>query len=148
MIGGPPVVASLRPPVSAACMAALLVLFLARVVGQIIAATIAPRWLPPMARWYSGVMPYRYLLPTQIVFVVLMAAASVEVATEAPPLGATWHDGGVVMVWASYVYALGMTVRALRYALTPPERRGVLIPIIFHFVLAAFLFVWGSALVR
>ena len=129
-------------------MAALLVLFLARVVGQIVAATVAPRWLPPMTRWYSGLMPYRYLLPTQIVFVALMATATVEVATETPPLGAMWHDGGVVMVWASYVYALGMTVRALRYALTPPERRGVLIPIVFHFVLAAFLFVWGSALVR
>jgi len=148
MIGDPPVVASLRPAVSAGCMAALLVLFLARVVGQIVAATVAPRWLPPMTRWYSGLMPYRYLLPTQIVFVALMATATVEVATETPPLGAMWHDGGVVMVWASYVYALGMTVRALRYALTPPERRGVLIPIVFHFVLAAFLFVWGSALVR
>ena len=140
MIGDPPVVASLRPAVSAGWMAALLVLFLARVVGQIVAATIAPRWLPPMARWYSGLMPYRYLLPTQLVFVALMVAATVEVATETPPLGAMWHDGGVVMLWASYAYALGMTVRALRYALTPPERRGVLIPIVFHFVLAAFLF--------
>ena len=27
----------------------------------------------------------------------------------------------------------------------PPERRGVFIPIVFHFVLAAFLFVHGSA---
>lgn len=148
MMGDPPVLVLLRPVVSAATMAALLALFLARVVGQIVAATIAPRWLPPMARWYSGLMPYRYLLPTQIVFVVLMAAATVEVATETPPLGAMWHDGGVVMVWASYVYALAMTVRAFRYALTPPERRGVLIPIVFHFVLAAFLFVWGSAFVR
>ena len=129
-------------------MAALLALFLARVLGQVLAATVAPRWLPPMARWYSGLMPYRYLLPTQIVFVVLMAAAIVEVATEMPPLGTPWRDSGVAMVWASYVYVLGMTVRAIRYAVAPSERRGVLIPIVFHFGLAAFLFLWGSALVR
>ena len=37
-----------------------------------------------------------------------------------------------------------MVVRSVRYAAAAPERRGVLIPIIFHFVLAAFLFVYGS----
>jgi len=35
----------------AVVMAVLLVLFLGRVVGQILAATTAPSWLPPMARW-------------------------------------------------------------------------------------------------
>jgi hypothetical protein len=39
-----------------------------------------------------------------------------------------------------------MVVRAIRYVLARPERRGVLIPIVFHFVLAAFVFVWGCAL--
>ena len=56
-------------------------------------------------------------------------------------------QAGRWLVWASYVYALGMVVRSVRYALAPPERRGVLIPIIFHFVLAAFLFVYGSAVI-
>jgi hypothetical protein len=41
-----------------------------------------------------------------------------------------------------------MVVRSVRYARTPPERRGVLIPIVFHFVLAAFLFTYGRALTR
>ena len=40
--------------------------------------------------------------------------------------------------------ALGMVARSIRYALATPERRGVLIPIVFHFVLAAFLFAYGS----
>ena len=56
------------------------------------------------------------------------------------------RSAGTWIVWASYVYALGMVGRAVRYALATPERRGVLIPIVFHFVLAAFLFVWGSSL--
>jgi hypothetical protein len=36
----------------------------------------------------------------------------------------------------------------VRYARAAPERRGVLIPIVFHFVLAAFLYAYGSFLSR
>ncbi|HUQ83803.1 MAG TPA: hypothetical protein VM076_21815 [Gemmatimonadaceae bacterium] len=148
----------MRPPVTlvltsasqyAAVMWVLLLLFLLRVVGQILAATLAPAWLPPMARWYSGLMPYRYLLPTQILFLVVMTFMTLQVAAGGPTLGARRDASlvGDVIVWASYVYALGMVARSVRYLRLPPERRGVLIPIIFHFVLAAFLFVYGSKLV-
>ena len=123
-------------------LALLFVLFVLRVLGQILAATSAPTWLPPMARWYSGLMPYRYLLPTQIVFIVVMLAMMAGVARGVAALG---PQAGRWIVWASYLYALGMVVRSVRYAVAAPERRGVLIPIIFHFVLAAFLFVYGSA---
>ena len=129
----------------AVVMAVLLVLFLLRVVGQILAATTAPSWLPPMARWYSGLMPYRYLLPTQIVFLVVMIAMVVGVDRRSSPLGTLSATAGRWIVWASYVYALGMAARSIRYALATPERRGVLIPIIFHFVLAGFLFAYGSS---
>jgi hypothetical protein len=129
-------------------MAVLLALFLARVLGQIFAATLAPSWLPPMRRWYSGLMPYPYLLPTQIVFLVIMAAMTVSVAHESAPLGVEAPAVGTWVIRASYVYALGMVVRSVRYARTPPERRGVLIPIVFHFVLATFLFTYGRALSR
>ena len=126
-------------------MAVLLVLFLGRVVGQILAATTAPSWLPSMARWYSGLMPYRFLLPTQLVFLVLMTAMTVGVDRQSSPFGTISANAGGWIVWASYVYALGMVVRSIRYALATPERRGVLIPIVFHFVLASFLFAYGSA---
>jgi len=130
----------------AAVMWVLLALFLMRVGGQILAATIAPAWLPPMARWYSGLMPYRYLLPTQLLFLAVMTAMTAGVARQAAPLGTRSSAVGNAVIWASYIYALGMVVRAVRYALATPERRGVLIPIIFHFVLAAFLFTYGSYL--
>jgi hypothetical protein len=132
----------------ASVMAVLLALFLARVLGQILAATIAPPWLPPMRRWYSGLMPYRYLLPTQVVFLVVMTVMTLSVAQRSAPLGAAAPAVGTWIGWASYIYALGMVVRSVRYASTPPERRGVLIPIVFHFVLAAFLFTYGRALTR
>lgn len=129
----------------AAVMALLLALFLGRVVGQILAATTRPSWLPPMARWYSGLMPYRYLLPTQIVFLVVMTAMTIDVQRQSAPFGTLSASVGAWIVWASYVYALGMVVRSIRYALAKPEQRGVLIPIVFHFVLAGFLFAYGSA---
>ena len=132
----------------AVVMAVLLVLFLGRVVGQILVATAAPSWLPPMARWYSGLMPYRWLLPTQIVFLAVMTAMTLGVYRRSAPFGTLSADAGAWIVWASYVYALGMVVRSIRYARATPERRGVLIPIVFHFVLAGFLFVYGSAAIE
>ena len=132
----------------AVVMAVLLALFLGRVVGQILAATAAPRWLPPMARWYSGLMPYRYLLPTQIVFLVLMTAMTIGVDRQSAPFGTLSANAGAWIVWASYVYALGMVARSIRYVRATPERRGVLIPIVFHFVLAGFLFTYGSAAIE
>jgi len=132
----------------ATVMAVLLALFLARVLGQILAATVAPPWLPPMPRWYSGLMPYRYLLPTQIVFLVVMTMMTLSVARESAPSGVPSPAVATGIIWGSYAYALGMVVRSVRYVLTPPERRGVLIPIVFHFVLAAFLFTYGRSLTR
>jgi hypothetical protein len=129
----------------AVAMATLLMLFFGRVAGQLLVVTIAPAWLPPMARWYSGLMPYRWLLPTQIVFLVVMTAMTIGVYRRSPPLGTLSAGAGTRIVWASYVYALGMVARAIRYALATPEQRGVLIPIVFHFVLAGFLFTYGRA---
>jgi hypothetical protein len=48
------------------------VLLLGRVLGQIIVALRAPRWLPPMEQWQSGLLPYPALLAGQAVVLVLM----------------------------------------------------------------------------
>lgn len=129
-----------------AIMWVLFALFVGRVVGQILAAAARSRWLPPMARWYSGVMPYRYLLPSQLVIIGLMVAMVAAVARSARPGGASQGSLAVAALWASYVYAAVMAWRAIHRIAQPPERRGVVIPIVFHFVLAAFLFVYGSSL--
>ncbi len=132
------------PEPYAALLWILFALFVARVVGQILAATVHPRWLPPMARWYSGIMPYRYLLPSQLLIIILMSAMAVGVTNEAGPLGRPSRSLGLAALWASYVYGAGMVWRAVRWTRQPPERKGVLIPIVFHFVLAGFLFAYGS----
>ena len=127
-----------------AIMWLLLALFVARVGGQILAATTRPRWLPPMERWYSGVMPYRYLLPSQLLITALVVAMIISVSRADGTLGSPRSTIGIGTLVGSYVYAAGMVWRAMHRAMQPRERRGVVIPIVFHFVLASFLFVYGS----
>ena len=48
------------------------VLLLLRVIGQIIVVLRAPRWLPPMEQWQSGLLPYPVLLLGQAIVLTLM----------------------------------------------------------------------------
>jgi hypothetical protein len=76
--------------------------------------------------------------------VCLIVTMILAVSRQTGALG-TRHAGlGVGVVWASYVYAAAMVWRAFRRMSQPPQRRGVVIPIVLHFVLAAFLLVHGS----
>ncbi|MGH8734250.1 MAG: hypothetical protein ACREVB_11250, partial [Burkholderiales bacterium] len=54
----------------------LLGLFVLRVAGQAMVAFFDVQWLPPMERWYSGLVPYELLLPAQLLIIVLMAKIS------------------------------------------------------------------------
>lgn len=130
------------PSLHAVAMAVLLALFVLRVIGQIVVALAHPRWLPHMREWYSGLIPYPVLLPVQIVFIIIMARMTLDVArgtgwaTPRPALGTT-------VIALSLVYAGAMGIRFVVWLRRPPERRRAWIPIIFHVVLSAFLFVFG-----
>ena len=128
----------------ATVMGILLGLFILRVVGQVVVALAHPRWLPPMREWYSGLLSYPVLLPIQIVFIAVMTRMTLGVAAG----GTGWAEPspglGRVRVWLSWVYAAGMGVRFVVWLRRPPEKRRAWIPIIFHLVLAAFLFTFGS----
>ena len=112
----------------------LLALFIARVVGQIVVVLAHPGWLPPMEAWYSGLMPYRFLLPAQIAIIALMVTMIRQVAAGAPP-----HRSLAIGIFVfATIYAMAMIVRFF-------VRRRPLIPILFHWVLAAFLFTYAAA---
>jgi uncharacterized protein len=119
-------------------------LFAVRVAGQLAVVAWAPRWLPPMRDWH--LMPYRLLLPIQLLFLVVMVWLLVScfrrsgVAVEPVP------ELGVAVAAFSGVYAGAMVVRyVVRMRRRPAERWfGGAIPIVFHWVLASFLFVFGS----
>ena len=110
------------------------VLMLLRVAGQLFVHLRAPRWLPPMASWQSGLVPYPFLLATQAVVLVLMFWITTDFARGS----GVWVDplprlGRIVLVW-SYLYAAAMVIRyGVRMARKPDQRwLGGTIPIIFH----------------
>jgi len=130
------------PQVVGAVLAALTILFALRVAGQLLVRTRGPRFLPPTEEW--NLMPYRFLLPIQITFLVAMTLVSVDLL-RGSSAGAAPALGRAAIVFAA-VYAAAMVVRyAVRMSRRPGERWfGGTIPIVFHLVLAAFVFVLGG----
>lgn len=121
---------------TAAALWLLLALFVLRVVGQALVAFFGVGFLPPMAAWYSGVMPYEYLLPSQIVIIALMAKICVDFTRRRgysyqprKPFATAW-------LWFGYLYLAAMIARAVLLWDRP-------IPIVFHWVLAAFVITVG-----
>ena len=119
-------------------------LFLLRVGGQLVVRRRHPAWLPPMDEW--NLTPYRLLLPVQLGILGLMAWIDTSVTLET---GAPTHPRpalGEALTWFAYAYAAGMVVRyAVRMTRRPGERWfGGSIPIVFHLVLASYLYVLGS----
>ncbi len=123
------------------------VLLLLRVIGQIVVVLWAPRWLPPMAQWQSGLLPYPLLLAGQAVVLTLMFWISVDFTREAGFfLDPRRPEMGRFVTWFSYVYFGSMIVRYIVWMARRPDQRwfGGTIPIIFHCVVAAFLWTFGT----
>jgi hypothetical protein len=118
--------------------------FLVRVVGQLYVRLRGPSWLPPTGEW--NLTPYRLLLPAQLVILGLMAWLDTELSSGDGPRVDPRPSLGTGLLVFSYVYAGVMAVRyGVRMARRPGERWfGGAIPIVFHFVLAAYVYVLGS----
>ena len=117
-----------------------------RVAGQLVVVLAAPRWLPPMEQWQSGLLPYPVLLVSQAIVLTLMIWISADFSRGA----GFWVEprprlGTAALVW-SYLYFAGMIVRyVIRMARRPDQRwLGGTIPIIFHMVVAAFQWTFGT----
>jgi hypothetical protein len=119
-------------------------LFLARVVGQIIVTTFDVRWLPPMADWQSGLLPYPALLASQAVILLVMLWINVSVSRRRGFFARPHPRLGWVLLIVAVVYAGAMVVRYVISGQLHPDRRlwpPGSIPIAFHFVLAGYLYV-------
>jgi hypothetical protein len=110
----------------------------------------APRWLPPMHQWQSGLLPYPVLLLGQILVLILMFWICVDFSTTSGMFVQPYPGRGTYVVWFSYIYFGGMVLRYVIWMWRRPDQRwfGGTIPIIFHCVVAAFLFVFGTYHVR
>jgi hypothetical protein len=131
-------------PVSRAVLWACIGLFFARVVGQIEVLLVAPRWLPAMQAWYSGILPYPVLLPIQIALLVLMGVLAIR--TRAPRRRTDAADRTAKIFRAlALLYVASMAVRLiliLRLYGKDYYLHGA-IPVAFHWVLALFVLVWA-----
>ena len=122
-------------------------LFALRVLGQALVARFAPSWLPAMEHWYSGLMPYRYLLPAQLLLLAVMAFVVADVYRDYGLFALEfWQDFATPIRLAAFVYFASMTVRYVLTMIRKPERRWFkrTIPIWFHMVLATALWSFGQ----
>ena len=114
----------------------LTILFFLRVLGQVLVAFLHVDFLPPMSSWYSGVLPYPLLLPIQIVILAVQITIDIGVWRGHDAVLRSRPRAGRVLQWLSYLYAGSMLVRLVVTRSHP-------IPIVFHWVLAAYLFTVG-----
>jgi hypothetical protein len=124
----------------------LLFLFCLRIVGQAAVAALHVEFLPPMSAWYSGLLPYPWLLAAQVVVVVLYGKICLDF-TRSRGFFATPRRrlGGGLLAFSSFYLATMVARYAVRMAQFPGERwSGGSIPTLFHWVLAAFLMVVGA----
>jgi uncharacterized protein len=119
-------------------------LFLLRVAGQVVVRLRGPRWLPPTEQW--NLTPYRLLLPTQVGILGLLAWIDLDFARG----HGVWVERraglGVGTMAFALLYASAMGVRYMVRMVRRPDQRwfGGAIPIVFHWVLAGYLFVFAS----
>jgi hypothetical protein len=121
-------------------------LFLLRVLGQVLVVFAGATFLPPSREWYSGLIPYNYLLPTQIAILVVMTSVNLGVMNRRGFFTTRRPRFGWLLFVSSILYAAVMVVRYFVSGNAHPERRfwpPGSIPIVFHFVLAGYLYMLG-----
>lgn len=119
-------------------------LFLLRVAGQLLVRGQRPAWLPPDEEW--NLTPYRVLLPVQLTLLGVMAWVNVDLSRGDGFWATPKPNFGQAVLWFAYAYATAMLVRYVVRMRRRPEQRwfGGAIPIVFHWVLASYLYVLGS----
>ena len=113
----------------------LLAAFVLRVAGQALVAFARVTWLPPMERWQSGLLPYGLLLASQVLIVVLMMRICVDFTRGRGFFVEPRRFFAVPWLWFGWIYLAAMLVR---FAI-----QGLTIPVVFHWVLAAFVIAVG-----
>jgi hypothetical protein len=102
-------------------------------------------WLPPMSEWYSGLMSYQYLLPSQILIIGLMTAICRDFSRGEGFFVEPKRYFGVYWLYFGYVYLAVMVARYPIQMIVEPETRwfGRTIPIFFHWILASYVILVG-----
>ena len=121
------------------------VLLVGRVAGQLVVAWRAPRWLPPMEQWQSGLLPYPVQLAGQSIVLTLMIWISLDFSTGTGLWVVRRPRLGMAALWWSAAYFGAMVARYVIWMARRPDQRwlGGTIPIVFHSIVAAFQWTFG-----
>ena len=124
----------------------LLFLFILRVIGQILVVLKLVDFLPPMEEWQSGLLPYKYLLASQIIVIILYGKICWDFSKGEGFFVLPFNKLGKVFLVFGTVYFISMVIRYILQMIIYPETRwfGGTIPIFLHFVLATFLILVGK----
>ena len=124
----------------------LLFAFCCRVLGQALVAFLHVTWLPPMEAWYSGLMAYPLLLPTQLLIIAIYTKVCWDFTRGDGYFVQARSMFGRGVLWFGYVYLAAMVLRYIILMSLYPEARwfGGMIPIFFHWVLASFIIAFGQ----
>lgn len=98
-----------------------------------------------MEQWFSGIIPYPVLLIIQLLMLALMIKVSREISIGRGFYAQPRTHWSRFLERFSMIYAASMVLRYIATMILLPEMRwfGGVIPITFHFVLAAFIFTLG-----
>ncbi|MFQ5931772.1 MAG: hypothetical protein ACE5MM_05160, partial [Nitrospiraceae bacterium] len=129
----------------AAWLWVLLGLFCLRVIGQMLVAFFNVPFLPPMEEWYSGLIPYSWLLPTQFLIILVFGKVCIDFNRGEGFFVVPRRILRSGLLTFGSLYFGAMVIRyVIRMNLYPDERWfGGTIPIIFHCVLATFILLVG-----
>ncbi len=123
----------------------LLLLFVLRVLGQLLVSTGLAPLLPPMQEWSSGLVPYGPLLGAQVLIIAFCLKVGLDLTRGSGYLTTANPRLGSGLSAFGWIYLAAMVIRyVLRMSLHPEERwTGGSIPIFFHWILAAYLLLLG-----
>lgn len=123
------------------------ILFLGRVMAQVLVGIYHPPILPPWDAWYSGVLPYPWLLLSQLLLLMFMTVVNVDTGRRTGGFYVTRPGTRRFLAWFAMLYAGSMVVRYAARMITLPDERwlGDTLPIWFHFVLAGWVWLVASA---
>ena len=122
---------------TAAVLWVLLLLFLLRVIGQALVGLGRAPFLPPWHEWYSGLLPYPWLLASQILILAVFGKVCIDVSRDAGYFARVHPRLGTPVLIFGWLYFASME---LRYFLLRTHE----VPVLFHTVLAIFLIVYAT----
>jgi hypothetical protein len=121
----------------------LTILFVLRVLGQLVQQVAPVSWLPEFTRWHGSATPYWLLLAIQLVIIVIMARATLNYGSGKVVAG---RKKGKWLLALGTVYFASMAIR-LTIGLVDPASSSWFqktIPAFFHLVLASFVLLIGA----